>query len=134
MALYSEWEILLAWIPNSDGTPPPYKHRCVYLMDSVSKPGAILVLGITSDESQWRAGYSVDLPYLDAPGGHPITHCVKRSIVQSHWHAQILPSEVGDVVGYVPDDLHAAINSCVDRVIADLRVNVAKPNAGGGTT
>ncbi len=83
MALFNKWEILLAWIPNSDGSPPPYKHRCVYLQDSAKVAGAVLVLGITSNEAAFKHGYSVELPYLDAPGGHSVTHLVKRSFVQA---------------------------------------------------
>ena len=39
MASYTQWEILLAWLPSSDNTPPNYPHPCIYLGDSTRKPG-----------------------------------------------------------------------------------------------
>ncbi len=121
MALYTAWEILLAWIPNSDGTPPPYKHRCIYLCDSTKLAGGILVIGITSDANQFEPGYSIALPYADQPGGDPVTHLVKPSFAQAKWHEHIMPAVVTDVVGYVPVGLQGSIRECLARRIQDIK-------------
>ena len=80
MAAFSQWEILPARIPNTDGTAAPYGHPCIYLGDSKKIPGRIIVLGITSDLSRRVAGYSVDLPY--ASGRHKETGLTEPSIAQ----------------------------------------------------
>lgn len=100
MAAYSQWEILRARIPNTDGTPPPHPHPCIYLADSPKFPGRILLLGITSDLSAKVDGYSVELPW--AVGGHKESGLHKPCIAQAHWTDHIMPDEVSAVIGYTP--------------------------------
>jgi hypothetical protein len=100
VARYSPWEILLAWIPNSDGTPPPYPHPCIYLGESPTVPGGILVLGITSDMNRRVADYSIELPW--APSGVCETGLDRPSIAQALWTGHIMPETVRKVLGFTP--------------------------------
>lgn len=102
MASYTKWDILKAWIPNSDGSAAPYPHRCIYLGDSPTRAGHIVVLGITSDLSKRHPIYSVDMP--SSPEGHTLTGLTKQSIAQALWTKHIPESTVRDWVGETPSE------------------------------
>ncbi len=92
MALFSQWEILMARIPNTDGSSPPYPHPCIYLGESQKFAGKLLVLGITSDLTQRVPEYSIDLPWTKNGGGE--TGLYAPSLAQVHWTDHIMPAEV----------------------------------------
>lgn len=102
MAAFAQWEILLAWIPNSDGSPPPYPHPCIYLGDSQRRPNHIVVLGITSDLTQRDAQFSVDLPW--SANGHVLTGLDRPSLAQTHWTDHIPEMAVRSVIGETPPE------------------------------
>ncbi len=100
MASFTQWEILKAWIPSSDGSTPRYPHPCIFLGDSSKFLGKILVLGITSDLTKKTADYSIELPWT--PDGKCETGLSKPSIAQVHWTDHIMRDEVRGVIGYTP--------------------------------
>lgn len=102
MELYSRWEIILAWLPNSDGSAPNHPHPCIYLGKSPSRTGRIIVVGITSDLTSRVVGQSVDMPW--APGKHPITGLDRPSMAQTFWLPHIPLEAVRDPnIGFTPE-------------------------------
>ena len=104
---YTQWEILLAWLPSSDNTPPNYPHPCIYLGDSTRKPGHVIVLGITSDLSQRDPVWSCNMPW--ATGKHPQTGLDRPSICQTHWIHHVPAAAVTKVIGFTPDEEQSMI-------------------------
>jgi hypothetical protein len=100
VALLLQWEIVIARIPNVDGTPPPYAHPCIYLGESQKFQGRIILLGITSDQSQRIRDYSIDLPW--SINGQAETGLTRPSIAQSHWIDHLMPEEAKKVIGIIP--------------------------------
>lgn len=117
MAAYTPWEILLAWIPNTDDTPAPYPHFCIYLGESAKHPGLLTVLGITSDLSRRVPGYSVDLPY----GEGSSTKLARPSLAQVLWTNRIRPDAVKQVTGFVERNEQNAIAEALHRRIQEGR-------------
>jgi hypothetical protein len=115
---YDRWEILIARLPNTDGTPAPYPHPCIYLGDSRAKPGHIVVVGITSDLSR-RSRYSVDMPW--SKGGHSETGLSVPSIAQANWLMHIPLAVVRRVIGFTPLEQQCALNLCFERLVADRK-------------
>lgn len=116
---YSRWEILNAWVPNSDGTSAPYPHRCIYLGLSQTKSGRLIVMGITSDMSRRIPELSVDIH--GQPGGDPISGLTKPSLVQVSWVEHILPESVRGCVGIVPENLRTDIAQRFNKWVARKR-------------
>lgn len=100
MASYSRWEIIYAWIPNSDGSPPDHAHPCIYLGESRKSKDLIIVAGITSDYAYWHDEYSWRMPW--AEDGNCETRLTKDCFAQTHWIHHIPLVQVRGYHGYTP--------------------------------
>jgi hypothetical protein len=115
---YDRWDILLAWLPSSDGTSANHAHPCIYLGESPRHHGCIKVIGITSDLAQRDQVYSVDMPW--APGKHPDTGLDKPSIAQTLWRPDIPEQSVCKPIGYTPKAQQQEIGTLL-KLISDAK-------------
>lgn len=115
MEIYTKWEILLAWLPSSDGTPPDRPHPCIYLGESPKHAGRIIVVGITSDLSTRQPGYSCDMPWAD--GKHAKTGLDRPSLAQAEWVQHIPLDAVRKVIGSTPLAEQHSVTECLNRRI-----------------
>ena len=114
MEHYGRREILIARIPNSDGTPAPYVHPCIYLGESRSKPNCVVVIGVTSDLSQ-RIESSVDMPCGVETG------LAIPSIAQTTWVMHVPHDCVRNCIGFTPQQQQLEINACIERTAANRK-------------
>lgn len=116
MEAYSRWEIVLAWIPSTDGSAANYPHPCIYYARHLEQA---YVIGITSDLNQRHDKFSCDLPW--AEGRHRETGLDRPSIAQTHWLSLISSSLIRKVIGYTPIAQQFQITDALKRFIDSKR-------------
>lgn len=115
MEIYTRWEILIAWMPSSDGTPPLYPHPCIYLSDSAKIQDGVVLIGITSDPTTTLDEDTVVMPY--ARGKHQITGLDRPSFAKvGAWTRHIERRLARQVIGFTPPKQQKLILNCLWRM------------------
>lgn len=126
MEIYSTWEILLAWLPSSDGTAANHRHPCIYLGENPKAPGEIIVVGITHDLSYRENGFSFDMPW--AAGKHSETGLDLPSIAQARWRPSIKLGCVTKPMGFTPLAQKLLISECLQHISIENKASRANPS------
>jgi len=75
-----------------------------------------MVIGITSDCTARREGFSFDMPW--AAGKHAVTGLDRPSIAQADWRPRIAAEGVRKAIGHTPPAQQRLIATCLSKVAA----------------
>jgi len=100
---YDPGDILVARIPDPDGNSLIDPHPCIFIADSISRPGFIIVVGITGSFSEPIDPLWWKMPW--DPNRHPATGLTKPCVAKCNWHPHIPQTAVRNVIGKTPNDV-----------------------------